>query len=58
LADPNLNEDDVKAFCQPIDGNAMETYTISKLITTKENGASDVPKVLEKFDYAPPHCFG
>ena len=31
----NLNEDDVLALCQPLDGNLMDAYTISKRITQK-----------------------
>jgi putative SOS response-associated peptidase YedK len=54
---PDLTEQDVLALCQPIESGKMEAYTISKLITSKAKGASDVPEVLEKFEYQPTTLF-
>ncbi|HTE32228.1 MAG TPA: SOS response-associated peptidase [Chryseolinea sp.] len=47
---PNLTEEDVLALCQPIDQQVMRGYTITKLITSK-NDESDVPQVLEPMVY-------
>ena len=48
---PNLTRDDVIALCQPLDDPRMESYSISKLITSKKE-ETDVPKVLEPEIYA------
>ena len=44
---PNLTKDDVLALCQPVDDSKMKAYTISKLITSK-NEESNVPEVLNE----------
>jgi putative SOS response-associated peptidase YedK len=47
---PQLNKDDVLALCQPIEGEKMEAYTISKRITSKTE-ETDVPQVQEREFY-------
>lgn len=47
---PNLSKDDVLALCEPVGGEVMDAYTISKLITSKKD-PTDVPEVLKPLEY-------
>jgi putative SOS response-associated peptidase YedK len=47
---PNLTKEDVLAFCKPIESEAMNTHTVSKLITTK-GADTNVKEVMDVFDY-------
>ena len=46
----NLTDDDVKAFCRPIDADLMTAHTVSKLITTK-GADTNVEEVMKLHDY-------
>ena len=46
----DISKDEVKNLLYAFDENEMEAYTISKLITSKEEN-SNVPEVLDPFEY-------
>jgi putative SOS response-associated peptidase YedK len=48
---PNLTQEDVLALCEPINDDALDAYTISKLITDRKTDNKDVPGVCKKFEY-------
>ncbi len=47
---PNLTKEDVHALCQPLEDGLMETRTISKRITSRDQ-ETNVPEVLESQEY-------
>lgn len=48
---PNLTDDAVLKLCEPINDDALEAYTISKMITDRKVDDKDVPQVCRKFEY-------
>jgi putative SOS response-associated peptidase YedK len=46
---PNLTKDDVIALCQPISGDTMEAYTISKMITAKDQETNVEAVLAQEF---------
>jgi len=47
---PNLTEDDIKAFCEPVEDNIIAAHPISRLITTK-GADTNVPDVMRVAEY-------
>lgn len=47
---PNLSAEKIRSFFQPYPETAMESHTITKLITSRTQ-SSDVPEVIARWDY-------
>jgi putative SOS response-associated peptidase YedK len=50
---PNLTDEDVLAFCQPLDDSKLAAYTVSKLITTR-GAETNVEEVMKEHTYESP----
>lgn len=49
---PDLSQDDVLGFCQPLENNLLDAYTISKQITDRKITNKNLPTISEKIEYA------